>query len=114
MPGQLGTATGYHRVVRGLIILTLLTGIITACSATQTPPAVPPAAEVEPVVPQPTAPPLAAESVPAVSDRVPQVDELLELDMTVDEAECFISTIDPDGNGRMDDPDLFFEALACQ
>lgn len=57
-----------------------------------------------PVPPQPT--------VPVVSDAVPSVQELLDIGLTEEQAECFITTIDPDETGRVQNAELFVEALS--
>gem|GEM_PF-6667758 len=60
----------------------------------------PPAA---PLPPTPTS--------PVVSDEVPSMQELRDTGLSEEQAECFITTIDPNGTGRVTSADLFMEAL---
>jgi len=46
------------------------------------------------------------------SDEVPSLQELRDSGLTDEQADCFTTTIDPDGNGRMSDPELFLEAFS--
>lgn len=48
-----------------------------------------------------------------VSDRVPPIEELLDLGLDRTAATCFVATVDPDGDGRIGDPALFMEAFAA-
>jgi hypothetical protein len=47
-----------------------------------------------------------------VSDAVPSLAELHDLGIGEAAAECFVSTIDPEGTGRVAGAELFMEALA--
>lgn len=87
-----------------------------ACSSD---PAVEPA---EPSRPTTTAAPAVSETpAPAdppnnitVSDAVPTLEELRNMGIADQAAECFINTIDPDGTGTVQSADLFIEAFgAC-
>lgn len=48
-----------------------------------------------------------------VSDAVPTLEELNEMGIGDQSAECFIATIDPDGTGRVASAELFLEAWAA-
>lgn len=81
-----------------------------AVAPPSTPTPVPTPSPIPTLVPSPTPVP-PQPTVPVVSDEVPSVQELLDIGLTPTQAECFISTIDPDGTGRIQHADLFLEAL---
>lgn len=107
-----------HYPVRILVAFVIaLTTAATACSGSEPaqpvedPDAVPTAASVDPAIaPAGSAPP-SEPTPPLFSNVVPSVDELLEIGLTRDEAECFIEQLDPDGTGVFTDADRFGVAL---
>ncbi len=49
-----------------------------------------------------------------ISDAVPSLEELRALGLDDEAADCFRTTIDPDGTGRVANAELFVKALgAC-
>ena len=70
---------------------------------TPVPPTPVPTPTAVPTVPPPTPTPIPpAPTVPIVSDEVPSRQELLDIGLNEAQVECFITTIDPNGTGRVE------------
>ena len=99
-------------VMRTLAIaVAVLSGVVAGCGSD----AVDESRPAGPIQDSPTA---AASPGPTrapgivTSDAVPSLDELRALGLGDAAAQCFISTIDPQGTGRVASADLFLEAFA--
>lgn len=78
-------------------------------AATETPATDPTATETPTTEPQPE-----PTSSIVVSNRVPSLQELMDMGIEQASAECFIETIDPNGTGQVANVDLFMAAFgAC-
>jgi len=105
-------------VCKLLAALAALVILATACSSESDAPVAVPDPEPSEEAPVPAAtptppPPATAAADINVSDETPTMEELQGAGLTTEEAECFIDTIDPDGDGTID-IEFFGEALACQ